>query len=166
MSTLAYLGLGSNLEQRSANLLEAIQRLSAYNRVLRCSNVYETEPWGYTDQPSFLNQVIEVETALFPQSLLTAVKDIETNLGRRPTFHYGPRLIDIDILIYGTETLVSPNLTIPHAQLAYRAFVLAPLAELAPNLIVPELGVSVRSLLDAVDISGIKCYTTPSQEVK
>ncbi len=145
-----YLGLGTNLGDRWRNLMRAIEGLRAFVAVDTVSPVYETEPWGYADQPRFLNAVVTGTTRLAPHDLLAALKRLEHDLGRRPTFRYGPRIIDIDILFYGNLCIDTPNLSVPHPRLHERAFVLVPLADVAPDLIHPCLGVSVRTLLDAV----------------
>ncbi len=152
---IAYLGLGSNLGDRLANLQAAAAALPPAARVLRASRVYETPPWGYAEQPAFLNQVLEIDTALPPLELLGVLKDIEASLGRTPTFRYGPRLIDLDILLYNSQALELPGLSIPHPRLSERAFVLVPLAELAPDLRHPVNGKSIQELLEAVDRSGV-----------
>jgi 2-amino-4-hydroxy-6-hydroxymethyldihydropteridine diphosphokinase len=153
---IIYLGLGTNLGDRPANLLAATAALLPQVRVLRLSKVYETEPWGYHDQPAFLNQVIEAETELPPLELLAYLKQIEFSLGRQPSFQYGPRQIDLDILFYGDQVVELPGLTIPHPHLAERAFVLVPLAELAPNLRHPSSGRTVLEMVKAVGSSGVK----------
>jgi 2-amino-4-hydroxy-6-hydroxymethyldihydropteridine diphosphokinase len=153
---IVYLGLGSNLGDRRANLKAAAAGLPPAAIVIRASGIYETEPWGYTDQPAFLNQVLETETGLSPVDLLAALKRLEASLGRQASFRYGPRLIDLDILLYDRLVLDQPGLVIPHPQLAQRAFTLAPLAELAPGLLHPVLGSSMAELRDRVDISGVK----------
>jgi len=153
-----YLGLGTNLGERRQNLQGAHDALASFMQVTRASQVYQTLPWGYTDQPSFLNQVLEVRTALGPLDLLARLKSIETRLGRMPSFQYGPRLIDIDILFYGSQQVNLPNLVIPHPRLPERAFMLVPLAELAPNLFYPPLGLTIRQLLARVDPSGVEVF--------
>jgi 2-amino-4-hydroxy-6-hydroxymethyldihydropteridine diphosphokinase len=153
-----YLALGANLGDRAANLKAAIAALPAMIHLRTCSPVYETDPWGYTDQPAFLNQVVAGETTLPPEDLLIHLKDLETALGRKPTFHYGPRPIDIDILLYNDLILETPRLILPHPRLHERAFVLVPLADIAPNLVHPRLGKSVRDLLAAADRKGVELF--------
>ncbi|HKA48276.1 MAG TPA: 2-amino-4-hydroxy-6-hydroxymethyldihydropteridine diphosphokinase [Candidatus Dormibacteraeota bacterium] len=133
--TLAYLGLGSNLGDRERNLAEARRLLPRFGAtVLRQSGIYETEPFGVTAQPRFLNQVVEVEWSQGPRELLEAVKAVESEVGRTPTYRWGPREIDVDILLFGRERVDEPDLVIPHPGLFEREFVLRPLAELRPDL--------------------------------
>ncbi len=155
-SILIFLGLGSNLGDRARNLREAQAALSPQVQVLRASRVYETAPWGYTDQPRYLNQVLEAHTSLAPLGLLAHVKAIETRMGRTPSFRFGPRLIDIDILFYGDQVIELPELSVPHPRLPERAFMLVPLAELAPDLRHPLLGLTVRQLAERVDAAGVE----------
>ncbi len=158
MAERVYFGLGSNLGDRLRNLDEALDKLSQNCRVLRHSQVYETAPWGFDDQPAFLNQIAEAECDLPPLDLLKRIKNLETTLGRTPTFRYGPRLIDIDILIYGQRILNVPELTIPHAMISERAFVLVPLAELIPAETLPGTNKTIAELLAAVDTHGVKIF--------
>ena len=158
LSERVYLGLGSNLGERRLNLRRACSALASFMQVIRVSRVYQTPPWGYTDQPAFLNQVLEAQTELGPLDLLARLKSIETRLGRTPSFQYGPRLIDIDILFYGSQQVNLPNLVIPHPRLPERAFMLVPLAELAPDLLYPALGLTIRQLLARVDPSGVEVF--------
>jgi len=145
-----YLGLGSNLGRREDNLRRAIGLLRRYVRTRRASSVYETAPWGLLKQPNFLNCIVEVTATIAPRQLLSAVKSIEKEMGRRPGLRYGPRLIDVDILLYGDQTVESPDLQIPHPRMHQRAFVLVPLAELAPQLSHPAFTVTVAQLADGV----------------
>ena len=158
MSHIVYLGLGSNLGDRKANLGAAVQGLESVSRLLATSPIYETPPWGYMDQPDFLNQVIRVETDLSPSELLVYLKALETRLGRTATVRYGPRTIDIDVLFYDDLVLDEPGLTIPHPRIQGRAFVLVPLADLAPDMIHPLEGKTVSALLEQVDQSEITHY--------
>ena len=160
-----YLGLGANLGCREENLGRCIQRLAGQDEqagsegqfkpgdllLLRSSATYETEPWGVADQALFLNCVLEMSTAVDPAELLAGVKELETAMGRQAGERYGPRLIDIDILLYGLEVIDMPGLQIPHPRLHQRAFVLVPLAELAPGLIHPSLGSSIGDLARRID---------------
>lgn len=134
---LAYIGLGGNLGDRRANLDRALALLNASPgvRVRRVASVYETAPVGFTAQPRFLNTVAEVETDLAPADLLAVMQRIEAELGRVRTIRWGPRTIDLDLLLYDDLTLDDPALTIPHPRLAERAFVLVPLAELLPGYV-------------------------------
>jgi 2-amino-4-hydroxy-6-hydroxymethyldihydropteridine diphosphokinase len=142
--------LGSNIGDREANLRAAIQSISAAGiPVLRESPVYETEPVGYADQRWFLNMAVEAETALFPMQLLMRTGKIERALGRVRTVPNGPRTIDIDILLYGNTVVHTPRLEIPHPRMQERRFVLAPLADLAPELRHPILRQTVRQMLQA-----------------
>jgi 2-amino-4-hydroxy-6-hydroxymethyldihydropteridine diphosphokinase len=129
--TIAYLGLGSNLGRRSRNLSAARRRLRQNGtRILRQSRVIETEPWGVPDQPRFLNQVVEVDWPGTPRQLLKAVKQVEVDGGRKPTRRWGPRVIDVDILLFGEERLDQRDLVIPHPRIGEREFVRESLAEL------------------------------------
>jgi 2-amino-4-hydroxy-6-hydroxymethyldihydropteridine diphosphokinase len=132
--TRAYVGLGSNLGDREGTILAAAEQLGRH----RLSRIRETEPWGYVDQPRFLNAVAELETELGPRELLDRLLEIERGLGRtRDGPRYGPRTIDLDLLLYGDLVLAEPGLTVPHPRLAERLFVLEPLFELDAGLFVP-----------------------------
>ena len=156
MTSPIFLALGTNLGDRVANLQAAREALTPQIQVLQESPIYVTPPWGYLDQPDFLNQVIEVETVLHPIPLLHLLKDIEAKLGREATFRNGPRLIDLDILFYEQEVVEGEVLQIPHPRLQDRAFVLVPLNDLAPDFMHPVLHKSVREMLGAVDSTGVR----------
>jgi 2-amino-4-hydroxy-6-hydroxymethyldihydropteridine diphosphokinase len=158
MIHIIYLSLGSNLGDRLANLQNAISLLPPNIQPLTQSSVYETEPWGYTDQPPFLNLVIKAITMLDPYDVLTIVKEIEVSMGRQETFRFGPRLIDLDILFYDDLVLDTPKLTIPHPRLTQRAFVLVPLAEIEPDLSHPVLKKTIQQIKSTVDTNILKLY--------
>jgi 2-amino-4-hydroxy-6-hydroxymethyldihydropteridine diphosphokinase len=146
-----YLSLGSNSGDRLENLARARERLaSADIRILRVSEVYETAPRDVPAQPWFLNQVIEAESALLPRQLLSRLQKIERDMGRKRTVAKGPRIIDIDIVLFGESVISMPDLEIPHPRMMERRFVLEPLAELAPELRHPILNRSVREMLAKV----------------
>ncbi len=151
-----FLGLGANLGDRAAMLRAGLHGLEPEVQVKAVSALYETEPVGVLDQPPFLNAVCTARTALGPRELLEKVKAIEHAAGRRPGPRWGPRPLDIDILLYGQEITDTPALQIPHPRLTERGFVLRPLADLAPDLIIPGVGRSVRELLAAVDLHGVR----------
>lgn len=141
-----YLALGSNLGNREANLERALDLLSQRLRIKRVSSVYQTDPVGDIAQPRFLNQVCQAETTLSPQELLSLAEGIEKKLGRRVTKANAPRPMDIDILFYDSEIIETPELVIPHPRLTERAFVLIPLAEIAPQLEHPKIGITIKEL--------------------
>ncbi len=152
----AFLGVGTNLGDRKANLIAAQTAISQFTIITKTSRVYETAPWGMADQPDFLNQVWEITTTLTPLELLHRLKQVETTLGRKPSVRYGPRLIDIDILLYSNLMFKSDELVIPHPHISERAFVLAPLADLEPDLIIPGMTHTVAELLGRQNTNGVK----------
>lgn len=152
--TRVYIALGGNLGDRLANLEAAIAALAPQVAVLERSPVYESDPKYVTDQPRFLNMVLAAETDLDAPSLLAFLKSIEKRLGRRPGERNRPRPIDLDIVFFGDEVIDLPDLTVPHPRLAERAFVLRPLADIAPVGIHPGTGLSIAEMLDALDDDG------------
>ena len=157
---IVYLGLGSNQGDRRGNLAEALRRLPPLVQIEAVSSLYETQPVGPQDQPLFYNAACRGVTGLPPLELLRHVKQIERDLGRRPdsgpSERWGPRPIDIDVLLYGDSVIEEADLRVPHAELANRAFVLVPLAELAAGVRHPELGRTISELADATDRSGVE----------
>jgi 2-amino-4-hydroxy-6-hydroxymethyldihydropteridine diphosphokinase len=153
-----YLSLGSNVGDREANLRRAIAALPpAGVQVQQVSSTYETEPVDYLDQPWFLNCVLEAETDLKPPALLEALRSIESQLGNKKEFAKGPRKIDLDILLYGYETIATPDLQIPHPRMLQRRFVLIPLAEIAPALQHPAWDGTTAALLGRLtDLSQVR----------
>ena len=157
--TEVYLGLGSNIGNRGANLRAAIERMVPDVTIIAASDLYESEPLpapGIDKQPAFLNAVAKVETSLAPDDLLVLVKNVERRLGRRPGVRWGPRPIDVDILIFGDAVLATDGLTIPHTAIRERSFVLAPLADLAPDLVPPGWQGSVGDALRRLGTGGVR----------
>lgn len=146
-----YLALGANLGDREKNLRDALRQIAPFVEIERVSSIYETEPWGVHDQPWFLNLVCAGTTALSPVDLLRRAKKIENEMGRAEGIRFGPRPIDIDILFYDRVIELSPALTIPHPRLHERAFVLVPLAEIAPTFVHPRLRITIRALLERLE---------------
>ncbi|MEX0786192.1 MAG: 2-amino-4-hydroxy-6-hydroxymethyldihydropteridine diphosphokinase [Dehalococcoidia bacterium] len=151
-----YLGLGANLGDRQRNLAMALRRLEPLVRIEAVSSLYETDPVGPQDQPPFLNAVCRAITGLPPRGLLRHIEEVERDIGRRRGERWGPRPIDIDLLLYGDLVLDEGGLRVPHPELQERAFVLAPLAELAPELAHPALGRTIAGLAADVDGSGVR----------
>jgi 2-amino-4-hydroxy-6-hydroxymethyldihydropteridine diphosphokinase len=150
-----YFSLGSNIGNRRENLSTALQRLCEIVDIHKISSVYETEPVGYLEQPRFLNMVCYGQTAASPDELLRNTKSIEEALGREPSFRNAPRPIDVDILLYNDLCLETEDLTLPHPRMSERAFVLVPLAEIAPMVVHPVSGKTAQELLLTVSQAGI-----------
>jgi len=150
-----YLGLGSNLGNRKNNLEEAIRQIGEFASIKKSSSIYETEPWGLKDQPIFLNQVIYMESTLGPNELLSHLKKIEQQMGRKKSVRFGPRLIDVDILFYDDLIMKTDVLTIPHPLITERPFVLVPLAEIAPKLMHPLYHKTIHVLSQDIDQSSV-----------
>ena len=150
MHKLVYLSLGSNVGDRAANLRAAIDRLGDLGEVMAVSSFYETEPVEFTGQPWFLNCAVKLRTEKMPGQLIRGVLDIEKKMGRRRVQKKGPRLIDIDILLFGNSIIKTEDLTVPHPDMHTRRFVLEPLAEIAPGARHPVLKKTIRELLDAL----------------
>lgn len=148
--------LGSNLGDKAANIDRAIALLTEAGdvRLLARSGNYATEPWGKTDQDWFVNAAVAVETGLSPRELLKRCKEVERRMGRVETERWGPRIIDLDLLVYRDVTMADSDLVLPHPHIGARAFVLAPLMDIAPDLVIG--GTSVRDLYAAIDASGVR----------
>lgn len=148
MNSGIFLLLGSNLGKRETHLAEARRRIRRYCRIINESALYQTAAWGAEDQPDFINQVIEIETGLPPGELLQELLLIERELGRERLVKWGPRTIDLDILLYGDTIVNEADLTIPHPGIPHRLFTLVPLAEIAPDVVHPTLNKTIVALRD------------------
>ena len=147
MRAEVYLGLGSNLGHRAANIARGLELLGHVSENRAVSSLYETTPSGFRSQPPFLNAACRIWTTLNPFQLMAKIRQVEVTAGRRRAFQNGPRTLDIDILAFGRAIFDTPGLTIPHPRMAGRRFVLEPLAEIAPGLVHPILGETIRTLL-------------------
>jgi 2-amino-4-hydroxy-6-hydroxymethyldihydropteridine diphosphokinase len=160
MTTVAYLALGTNIGERERNLHEAMRLIGESGvQIAKISSIYETEPVDYLDQPWFLNAVVEARTDLPAQQLLAALRRIESQMGSKKAFAKGPRLIDLDILLYGDEAIATPDLQVPHPRMLQRNFVLVPLAEIAPELCHPSWPGRASELLSrSLDLSVVRKF--------
>ena len=150
---VAYIGFGSNIGDRLAHIQNALDTLSKTEGITlkEISSIYKTAPVGYEEQAQFLNGVAAIQTTLSPLSLLHTLKDIETVIGRKHRIHWGPREIDLDILIYGDLRIQTEKLVIPHPEMHLRGFVLVPLAEIASDLVHPVFQESIQTLLNRLE---------------
>ena len=160
-----FISLGTNLGDRETNLHLAREQMAADITITATSSVYETPPWGVVDQPKFLNQVVRGTTFLTPFRLLAFLKKIEGRMGRVKNYRFGPRLIDLDILLYDDQQVCNPRLTIPHPRMCQRAFVLVPLAEITPDQLIPGTGLTVSQHLVELDGTGIMKVETAKLEI-
>ncbi|WP_113928206.1 2-amino-4-hydroxy-6-hydroxymethyldihydropteridine diphosphokinase [Bacillus sp. P14.5] len=167
MKKTVYLSLGSNVGDREQYLKKAIQQLNEHHEieVAGVSSIYETDPVGYTDQGEFLNLVLEIRTSLSPHALLNQCLQVEKDLGREREFRWGPRIIDLDILLYNQENIETEELIVPHPRMHERAFVLMPLAELSQTIKHPKFNTSIMALLDEIpDKEGVRLWKQISGE--
>jgi 2-amino-4-hydroxy-6-hydroxymethyldihydropteridine diphosphokinase len=164
----AHLSLGSNVGDRASHLKDALSAMGGHPHIAltAVSRIYQTAPVGKLDQPDFLNMAAEIETELTPEDLLSVLKSIEARIGRQPAERWGPRLIDIDIILYENERIQSDSLSVPHPEFRRRAFVLVPLAEIAAEAHDPETGQSVGQLAAGLaDCGDVKPYEPGLKEV-
>ncbi|MBI5903708.1 MAG: 2-amino-4-hydroxy-6-hydroxymethyldihydropteridine diphosphokinase [Deltaproteobacteria bacterium] len=160
MTRKVYIAIGSNLGHRAANCARAVELIGRLKdtEVVGKSSLYETEPWGISDQGRFINAAVEVRTSLEPEELFRALKSIEAGMGRKDAGRWGPRIIDLDIIFYGDMVVEKEGLTIPHPRLQERAFVLVPLNEIAPDLIHPVLKKTVSELMARIGTDGVRRF--------
>lgn len=167
MENISYLSIGSNMGNRLDTFKKTFQLLDGHVHIklLSCSSLYETDPVGYTDQDCFLNAVIKVETDLKPEELLQTCMQIEQELGRKRDIRWGPRTLDLDILLYNHENVETEILSIPHPRMDERAFVIIPLMELEPEMILPKMKTSLSDLLDKIpDKEGVRLWKLKNGE--
>jgi 2-amino-4-hydroxy-6-hydroxymethyldihydropteridine diphosphokinase len=152
MKRRVFVGLGSNMGKKRQNMMDAVEKIAALERVeiVKKSSFYNSSPWGKTDQEDFINQVVEIETDVSPWRLLYKLQEIEINMGRQRLEKWGPRTIDLDILLFGDEAIESEELTIPHPYMYQRLFVLIPLEEINSELIFPD-GTRIKEVLNRAE---------------
>jgi len=155
-----YIALGTNLGDRTENLRRAVIGLFPSAPVCRVSNIYQTPPWGYEDQPAFLNMVVEAQTSLAPPELLEYLQTLEKKIGREKTLLNGPRIIDLDILFYGSQIYEDDRLTIPHPRMRGRGFVMLPLADLTTTFIHPVYKLRIAGLLKECVLGEIRLFSS------
>ena len=155
-----FLGLGSNLGDRMGHLEQGLGILGERMRLVKVSSIYETEPWGFEEQPAFLNCVVEGVAVASPEGVLEILKEAEKRVGREAMFEWGPRVFDADLLFYGKRIVNLPQLTVPHPRIPQRAFVLVPMAEIAPDLVHPLFGMTVEVMAARVEgREGVRWYS-------
>lgn len=163
----AYIGIGTNMGDRELNLQEALGELAALpeNEIISISSIYETDPVGYIDQGKFLNMVICINTNFSAQSLLAACMKIEQKLGRKREIRWGPRTIDLDILLYNQENIVTKNLIVPHPRMLERAFVVIPLVEIDKDIVLPDIDKPLREVMDDIpEKEGVRIWKQKNGE--
>lgn len=153
MNNKIYIGIGTNIGNRQHNLQIAINEIAAFSTITKKSSIYETEPVGFRPQSDFLNMVIEIDTNLSPSELIIKLQEIEHKMGRIKEIINGPRIIDLDILLYNDSVINHPNLIIPHPRFSQRHFVLKPLSEIAPNIVHPTLNQDIKTLAEILPTS-------------
>ena len=164
---IAYIGLGTNMGDREAHLRDAVLELKAMpeNEIVSLSSIYETDPVGYLDQGKFLNLVVCLHTELDAQSLLAACMEVEQKLGRKREIRWGPRTIDLDILLFNQENIVTKNLIVPHPRILERAFVVIPLVEIDKDIILPNMEKPIREIMDDIpDKEGVRIWKRKNGE--
>lgn len=167
MASVAYLSLGSNLDDRLLYLHDAVQLLhnDEHIEVMNVSSLYETDPVGYTNQGNFLNIVVKLKTTYTAEQLLTVSQSIENRLGRKRVIRWGPRTVDLDILLFNHENIESDDLSVPHPRMHERAFVIIPLVEIEPNIKLPTTGRFLNEILERIpDKEGVRLWKRKNGE--